>query len=172
MAYRVNLNGNQQLTVLNQGNQTLITLISSSPGQQQSQSNSFTTGNWTNTPKLYRTESGFILQISGDRGEFSISIRANSISTVTTPVLDNAVLVDFKNTSDTAANHQKSQFEPMQPMKMGNMSMDINTMSMQMGNMSMNMGKGETRSKTRFCTQCGAEVTASDRFCGSCGHKL
>ncbi|WP_019507809.1 hypothetical protein [Pleurocapsa sp. PCC 7319] len=36
MAYQVTLNGTQQLTISNQGKQTQITLIASSPGQQQS----------------------------------------------------------------------------------------------------------------------------------------
>ena len=61
----------------------------------------------------------------------------------------------------------------MQPMKMVNMSMDINQMSMQMGNMSMTMGGGKTSTSTkRFCSQCGQEAKISDRFCSSCGHKL
>lgn len=171
MAYKANLSGNQKLIVVNQGTQTSITLTSSSPGQQQSSSNSFTTGNWTSAPQLYQTGSGFILEINGDRKKQSILIQANSISTVAAPALDNAVKIDLENTSDTPVSQKNVEFEPMQPMKMGNMSMDINTMSMKMGNMSMDMGGKKTSTK-RFCSQCGEKVKNSDRYCRSCGHSL
>ncbi|MDJ0531931.1 MAG: zinc ribbon domain-containing protein [Xenococcaceae cyanobacterium MO_207.B15] len=176
MAYTVNLSGNQQLTVINQGIQTLITLVSSSPGQQQSQSSSFTTGNWIAPPQLYKIASGFILQINSDRGQQFVLIQANSISTTTNPSLQNAVSVNLENTPDTPSNQNNIEFEPMkpmQPMKMGNMSMDINTMSMQMGNMSMNLKKEHKSTSTKaFCSQCGQKVQRGDRFCSSCGHKL
>ena len=42
MAYTANLGSHQQITIANQGKQTLISLLSSTPGQQQSQSSSFT----------------------------------------------------------------------------------------------------------------------------------
>ncbi len=176
MAYTINLNGNQQLTVINQGIETLITLVSSSPGQQQSQSSSFTTGNWTAPLQLYKTASGFILQINSDRGQQFVLIQANSISTIANPSLQNAVSVNLENTPDTPSNQNNVEFEPMkpmQPMKMGNMSMDINTMSMQMGNMSMNLTKEQKSTSTKaFCSQCGEKVKPGDRFCSSCGHKL
>ncbi len=174
--YTVNLSGNQQLTLINQGTQTLITLVSSSPGQQQSQSSSLTTGNWTTAPQLYKTGSGFILQINGDRGQHFVLIQANSINTIAAPALDNAVKVNLEDIPDTAASPNNVSFEPMQPMqpmKMGNMSMDLNQMSMQMGNMSMAMGGVKTPTPTkRFCSQCGQQAKVRDRFCSSCGHKL
>ncbi len=176
MAYTVNLNNNQQLTIVNQGTQTLITLVSSSPGQQQSQSSSVTTGNWTTAPQLYKTGSGFILHLNGDRGQQFVLIQANSISTISAPALDNAVQVKLEDLPDTAVTNNNMDFEPMkpmQPMKMGNMSMDINQMSMQMGNMSMTMGGAKTSvSSKHFCSQCGQEAKTGDRFCSSCGHKL
>ena len=171
MAYTANLTGNQQLTIALQGNQTTISLVSNSPGQQQSQSNSFTTGSWNTPPKLYRTGTGFVIEITSDRGSFFILIQGNSMSTISAPTLDNATKVDLKNTPDTPSNPGNMGFEPMQPMKMGNMSMDINSMSMNMGNMAMNMGKNKTSTK-RFCSQCGEPAKQSDRFCSSCGHKL
>ncbi len=176
MAYTVNLNNSQQLTVINQGTQTLITLVSSNPGQQQSQSNSFTTGNWTTPPQLYKTGTGFILHLNGDRGKHFVLIQANSISTIATPALDNAVKVNLEDIPDATSSPNNMDFEPMQPMqpmKMGKMSMDINQMSMQMGDMSMTMGGVKTSTSTKhFCSQCGQEAKTSDRFCSSCGHKL
>ena len=171
MAYTANLTGNQQLTIALLGHQTTINLVSSSPGQQQSQSNSFTTGSWKTPPKLYQTGMGFVIEINSDRDSYFILIRGNSISTISAPNLNNATQVDLKNTPDPPSNPGNVNFEPMQPMKMGNMSMDINSMSMQMGNMAMNMGKNKTSTK-RFCSQCGERAKPSDRFCSSCGHKL
>ena len=179
MAYTVNLNANQQLMIVNQGSQTLITLFSGSPGQQQSQSSSVTTGNWLTPPQLYKTASGFILYINGDRAQEYVSIQANSISAVANPGLNNAAQVNLENIPDPTASVKEMEFEPMQPMQpmkpmqMGNMSMSMNPMSMRMGNMSMNMGeKAKSTATKNFCPQCGAQVKPSDRFCSSCGHQL
>ena len=182
MAYTVNINGNQQLMIVNQGTQTLINLFSSSQGQQQSQSNSFTTGTWLTPPQLYKTASGFILYINGDRAQQYVLIQANSINAVANPGLNNTVQVKLENIPDTTANVNEMEFEPMQPMQsmqpmkpmqMGNMSMSMNPMSMRMGNMSMNMGETAKSTTTKnFCPQCGAKVKQSDRFCTSCGNKL
>lgn len=176
MAYRVNLNTNQQLTVTNQGNQTLITLVSSSPGQQQSQNNSFTTGNWNSPPLLLKVGESFLLQIDGDRGQHFVSIQANSIRTVTSaPPLHNAEEIDLEDIPDPTGQNN-FEFEPIEPMQMGNMSMSMNPMSMRLGNMSIDMGRASTSrtstSTKRFCTQCGQKAKTSDRFCSSCGHKL
>ena len=63
--------------------------------------------------------------------------------------------------------------QPMQPLKMGNMSMDINSMSMQMGKMTMGLDNQQKTTATKqFCSQCGTEAKTGDRFCRSCGHKL
>ncbi len=172
MAYQAILNGTQQLTISNQGMQTQITLTSSSRGQQQSQSSSFTTGNWVRTPQLFQTGQGFILQIEGSNGQYFIQIQSNGISTINgIPPLSNSTPVDLETVTDPP--EQKVNFEPMQPLRMGNMSMDLNSMSMQMGNMSMNFGKkSRTTDTKRFCSQCGVQAKPSDRFCSSCGHQL
>ena len=172
MSYAANLTNNQRLAVANQGNQTNISLVSSSPGQQQSQNSSFTTGSWQAPPQLYRIGTGFVLKLNGDRGTFYVSIQGNSISTTTAPNIDNAAEVDLHQTSDSAASSSNMGFEPMQPMKMGNMSMDINSMSMNMGNMSLNMNKTRSTSSKVFCSQCGQEAKPNARFCSSCGHQL
>ena len=63
--------------------------------------------------------------------------------------------------------------EQMEPMKMGNMEMNINPMEMRMGKMKMRMGSSNSTSNTKqFCSQCGASVQLDDRFCSSCGHRL
>ncbi len=175
--YRANLNNNQQLTVINQGTQTLITLISSSLGQQQSQSSSFTTGNWNQPPRLYQTESGLVLEINSAPKKHFFSIQSNSINVTSTPAWPNTVSIDLESTPETNQNHLEFEpmqpMQPMQPMKMGNMSMNMNPMSMKMGNMSMTMGENKTaKASQNFCSKCGAKVKPSDRFCRRCGHNL
>ena len=177
MAYTANLHGNLQLTIANRDTQTSITLVSNSPGQQQSQSSSMTTGHWTKPPQLWQTPSGFLLQIDSDRGQYFIQVQASGMQTLTTiPSLDNARKLKLQEISQTATSQTSLEFEPMtpmQPMTMDNMSMSMNPMSMQMGNMSMKMDEPtKSTAKKRFCTQCGQEAEPSDRFCGNCGHKL
>ena len=179
MAYTANLNGNQQLTIVNQGTQTSIMLVMSSPGQHQSQTSSFTTGSWTAPPELFQTGLSFILQINSATGQRFIQIQATGISTLNTaPSLTNAVKVELQKIPDPPVSQSTVDFEPM---RMGNTSMDMNPMSMRMGNMSMSMGNmsmnmgKQSRSSTstkRFCTQCGEEAKPSDLFCASCGEKL
>ncbi|WP_041619127.1 zinc ribbon domain-containing protein [Stanieria cyanosphaera] len=178
MAYTANLGVNQQLYLENQGTQTLISLNSSNAGQQQRQSISLTTGNWTVPPTLFTTKFGFVLQLDTDKRQYFIQIQANGINTLNNaPSLNNAETVPLQEIADSAPqNSNKIEFEPMQPMnkmKMGNMSMSMNPMEMRMGNMSMKMGKKvKSTSTKRFCTQCGHPVNKSDRFCSSCGHQL
>jgi hypothetical protein len=165
MAYQAILNGTQQLTISNQGVQTLITLISSSPGQQQSQSSSFTTGNWVRSPQLFQTGQGFILQIEGSNGQYFIQIQSNGISTINgIPTLSHSTPVDLEQVADPP--EQNVNFEPMQSLRMGNISMGINSMSINMNN------KFRQTGTKRFCSQCGVKAKLSDRFCSSCGHQL
>lgn len=176
MAYTANLSANQQLYLENQGTQTSITLIGSSVGQQQSQSSNLTTGTWTTPPKLFTTKFGFVLQLETDRGKYFVQIQASGINILTdVPSLNDAETVPLQKTADSQ-HSSKIEFEPMrpmQPMTMGNMSMNMNPMEMRMGNMSMKMGEEvKSTSTQRFCTQCGHQVKDSDRFCGSCGHQL
>ena len=173
MAYRATLNGTQQIMIANQGRQTQITLMASSPGQQQSQSSSFTTGIWINPPQLFDTTQGFILQINAEQGKNFIQIQANGISTIKgNPSLQNATSIELK-TVGNPPGQADMKFEPMQPMKMGNMCMDINSMSMQMGDMFLDLGnKSKTTASKTFCSQCGTEAKNGDRFCRSCGHNL
>jgi hypothetical protein len=169
MAYTTNLRGNWQLTIASKGNQTFITLVTSSPGQQQSQGFGVTTGNWTKPPQLFQTAASFILQIDSETGQHFVDIQASGIQTLTTaPFLNNAQTIELHQIEENTI-----ELEPMPPMQMGNMSMNMNPMSMRMGNMSMTMGESFQSAPTkRFCTQCGQAAKPPDRFCSNCGHKL
>ncbi len=175
MAYVASLNDSQKIAISLQGRQTQITLTSSSPGQQQSQSSSFSTGKWLNTPKLLDVGQGFVLQIDTEGGSRYINITGNRIDMVNPPSdLQNYFTVDLKEVGNSQTAFKPIEPMPsMQPMKMGDMSMDINSMSMQMGDMSLKMNDlSKTVTNKQFCSQCGTQAQAGDRFCRSCGHEL
>ncbi len=192
MIYLANLGANQQLYIENQGSQTLMTLVSSSRGQQQSQSSSFATGSWTAPPTLFRSDGNFLLRIDSAGGQHFVQLQASGFNSLkTAPSLIDADIMPLQQMSETATSSQSSvQFKPMEPMqpmkpmepmKLGNMSMSTNPMEMRMGNMQMRMGeasesksqsKSTAKSTKHFCTECGNPVKAGDRFCGNCGHKL
>lgn len=185
MAYIGNLGTGQQLYIENQGTQTRVTLTSSSTGQQQSQSSSFETGNWSVPPTLFRTPAGFILRIESTKGQCFVQIQANGLSTMpSAPPLAHADTISLEQVADASTSSQQSmQFtplmepmkpmEPLPPLKMGDMEMRMNPMEMRMGNMELRMGEqSPTQSGQSFCTECGHPVKPGDRFCASCGHRL
>jgi NADH pyrophosphatase NudC (nudix superfamily) len=185
MAYVCDLGTGQRVYLDNQGMQTVVTTVSTSPGQQQQSSNSFSTGNWTAPPELFQTANGVIVKINTAGGDRLIQIQGNSIS-VTSSVssLSNSQQLQMQQVASTPASSMPPMqpmapmkplepIKPMEPMKMGDMQMNLNPMEMRMGNMEMRMGSTTPNSGTRrFCSQCGAPVEESDRFCSSCGHKL
>jgi hypothetical protein len=172
MAYSVTLGSSGQLAIANLGIQTQINLSMSTPGQQQSQSTSFSTGKWLSKPKLFQLEQGFVLEINTSQNSHYILIQDNSISTIKSPPgLNNYPQIDLTAIPDS----NSTTMPPMQPLKMGNMSMNLNSnsMSMQMGKMSISLNNQSKTSVTQqFCSQCGKQAKMSDRFCRSCGHEL
>jgi ribosomal protein S27AE len=176
MAYTCNLLAHQQLYIENQRNQTLIVLSSSSPNQQQSQATSFATGSWEQPPKLFQTTMGYVLEINSTKTKSYIQIQGNQLNTLhTSPSLANAPTILLEQVPDRQQSSADFKpFEPMKPMKMGNMEMNMNPMEMRMGNMEMRMGStmSSDRKVKQFCPQCGQSVKESDRFCSACGHNL
>ena len=182
MVYLGNLTTNQQLYIANQGNQTTITLMNSSQGQQQSQSFSFLTGAWTAPPTLLQKDTCFIVRIDTAQEAYFVQVQGNELKLLTTaPNLIDADVMGLEKIDETKASAQNSvSFEPMkpmQPMKMGDMSMNMKPMAMRMGDMYMEMPsysqvQSSSEMKPSYCTQCGSLVKADDRFCGNCGHQL
>ena len=185
MIYLCDLGANQQLFIENQGSQTVVTLASSSRGQQQSQSSRFETGSWTEPPTLFRIDGNFLLRIESVGRQHFIQLQANGFNLLqTTPSFVNADVMPLQQVSETTTTSQSSvQFKPMPPMppmppmKLGDMSMEFNPMEMRMGNMHMRMGEDSepespVNSTQRFCTKCGNSVKPDDSFCAHCGHKL
>ena len=188
MVYLGNLTTNQQLYIANQGNQTTITLMNSSQGQQQSQSFSFLTGAWTAPPTLLQKDNCFIVRIDTAQEAYFVQVQGNELKLLTTaPNLIDADVMGLEKIDETKASAQNSvsfepmkpmeQMKPMRPMNMGDMSMNMKPMAMRMGDMYLEMpshsqGQSSSEMKPSYCTQCGSLVKADDRFCGNCGHQL
>ncbi len=163
MVYNWNLATGHQISVDNEGAQTVVTIQNNSGGQQQRSSNSFTTGIWIVPPELIETATGAIVKIITTNGESAIQIQGNSVQ------MHSSHSGGGQSSSSTSST--TSGFPPMQPMTMGNMQMSMQPMVMKMGNMELNMDAGASQ-QSRFCSQCGTPVKVADKFCSSCGNKL
>ena len=164
MIYHWELGTGHQISVDNEGAQTVVTSLHTSAGQQQRTSNSLTTGIWLVPPEMMMTPTGGILKVTTSSGESIIQIQGNSIQ------MQSSHSGASQSTSSSSTSTSRSGFEPMQPMQMGKMQMNMQPMVMRMGDMELNMGA--TASKQRFCSQCGTAVKPTDKFCASCGNKL
>ena len=190
-AFKCDLDNGQQVTIENQGSSTVITLVSGGSGQQQSQGNSFETGNWRGKPTVFRTPSGVVLRIEAEQDQHFIQVQGNGMTKLdAAPSLSDAdVLPLHKVEAEEASRYSMPDMQPMQPMKpmkpmppmqIDDMQMQMEPMTMRMGNMEMRMGEPlrietqpEHRQKTRnFCPQCGSKLEVSDRFCSDCGNRL
>jgi len=190
MGYVCDLSPNQRVYLENQGVQTSVTVVSSSPGQQQQASNQFQTGAWIAPPELYQTPAGYVIRLLTSGGDRFIQVQGRSMSVMGAfSGLGSAPAMQMQQaTAPVSAEMTPMQpmpsmqpMQPMQPMTLGDMQMNTNPMQMRMGNMEMQMGNRPTVSPAasstdtpmrRFCSQCGAAVSPSDRFCSSCGHQL
>ena len=183
--YTTDLGEGRQIYLENQGIQTLVTLNSATPGQQQSQQTGFTTGQWIAPPTLFQSPLGIIVHLDTEQGEIYLQVQANGMQLLQhTPDLNDATVLTVQPvTSDlpSMAPMQPIQpMQPMQPMKMGNMEMKMNPMQMRMGDMELRMGEKTAEASPapapttsqRFCTQCGRAVAIGDRFCAQCGNPL
>jgi NADH pyrophosphatase NudC (nudix superfamily) len=162
MIYNWELGTGHQISVDNQGAQTVVTISNASAGQQQRTINSFNTGIWILPPEMSINPTGATLKITTPTGASLIQVRGNSIQ-----MQSNS---GEHQSSTSASSTFTARMEPMQPMQMGNMQMNMQPMVMKMGDMELNMGA--TASQQKFCTQCGTPVKPTDKFCASCGHKL
>jgi hypothetical protein len=167
----------QTIYLDNQGTQTIVTIASSSPGQQQQASNGFQSGVWTTPPELYRNPMGVVIRLQTAEGDRYIQIQGSSMSVMgQPPSLNSGQQMQMQQVAASPAVSMPPM-QPMQsmpPMKMGDMEMSLNPMAMRMGNMAMSMAS-TTASSTptrKFCSQCGSPIKPSDRFCASCGNRL
>jgi hypothetical protein len=184
MIYSCEFAAGQSLYLDDQGTQTVLTLTSSSPGQQQQSSSSFH-GRLTAPPQVFRTAQGMVVRLITADGDRLIHLQGNQFHPIVHSAdLSNAEPIQVKQTDGEPSIPSIKPMEPMQPMQpmnlsVGDMQMSMSPMQMRMGNMELKMGStiaSEAASKTaqiqNFCSQCGAAVDRGDRFCSNCGHQL
>jgi zinc-ribbon domain len=173
MAYLCELGTGQTVYLENRDNLTIVTTISSGFGQQQQSSSSFNTGQWIAPPEIYQTPHGIILKSIATQGNHYIEIQENSHCLISDcPANNDYHQIPLRQVASNPSSSMPSM-PSMQPMKMGNMQMNMSPMEMRMGNMVLQMGASVGKvTKQRFCSHCGAEVDREDRFCSSCGHAL
>ncbi|MBW4471829.1 MAG: zinc ribbon domain-containing protein [Stenomitos rutilans HA7619-LM2] len=197
MGYLCDLGSGQTVYLENVQHQTLVTVASSYPGQQQQSSSGFQTGSWTAPPEVLRSTIGLVVKLYTDQGEWFISIQGSRLSVLNeAPSLAEAQPLQVQSVAHKPGDSRPTMpsiqpmplMTPMPPMTMGNMQMDRNTMSMQMGSMHMSMnpiapsaskasqtntaGSHTADEQRNFCSQCGTAITPGDRFCAHCGHQL
>ena len=169
MIYNWELATGQQISVDNQGTQTVVAISTTSAGQRQQTINSFNTGIWIVPPEMSIDLTGATLKITTAIGAALIRVRGNSIQMQSTNSGEHQSSTTTSSTFTTGMAPMQPM-QPMPPMQMGNMQMNMQPMVMKMGDLELNMGA--TASKQTFCTQCGTPVKPVDKFCASCGHKL
>ncbi|MEO0458990.1 MAG: zinc ribbon domain-containing protein [Cyanobacteria bacterium P01_A01_bin.114] len=190
MPYVSEIGPGTQVYIDNQADQTIITTVSSSVGQQQQSSNRLTTGVWTAPPEIVRAPGGIAVKIFTAQGARTVQVQGNTVTST-------AGATESMQSTDQMPSPSSMQpmapMAPIAPMTMGNLSMTMDPMEMRMGNMEMRMGdptssaaantasasntaQASTSStpgtSAKFCTQCGTAVSPEDRFCAQCGHQL
>jgi zinc-ribbon domain len=133
-----------ELSVDNEGAQTVVTIHYQDAGVQQRSCNSFTTGLWISPPQLTATSTGALIKIVTPSGESLIEIQGNNMQ-----LHDGA---SQSSSTTTATSHSSTSS--------ASASSQTATAS------------AAPSQKQRFCTECGTSVRPTDKFCASCGSKL
>lgn len=120
-AYTCDLDKGQQIYIENQGLQTMIKLVSLGSGQQQSQGNSFETGNWRVAPTVFRTSNGAVLQIEAEQEQHFIQVQGNGMIRLdAAPELNDADALPLRgveSSEETSRQSSRPDMQPMEPMK-------------------------------------------------------
>lgn len=155
MTHQWKLSTGHQISVENEGAQTIVTVLYDGAGQQQRTNNSFTTGIWISPPEMLPTSTGAVVKITTPSGISSIEVDGNSIQ------MQSSQSGDSQSNSSSSSSTFTSGFDPLKPME---------PIVMRLEDLELNIGT--TPQAKSFCTQCGNPAKLADRFCSSCGHKL
>jgi hypothetical protein len=155
MTHQWKLSTGHQISVENEGAQTIVTVLYDSSGQQQRTNNSFTTGIWISPPEMLLTPTGATVKITTPSGISTIEVNGNSVW------MQSSQGGDSQSNTSTSSSTFTSGFDPLQPMQ---------PMVMRLEDLELNIGA--VAQPKSFCTQCGTAVKSVDRFCSGCGHKL
>jgi zinc-ribbon domain len=158
MTHQWKLSSGHQISVENEGAQTIVTVRYDSSGQQQRTNNSFTTGLWISPPEMVVMPTGAILKITTPTGISTIQVEGNSVRMQSDRSEDSQSNYSSSSSSSSTFIPNFDPLQPMQPMVMRREDLELNI--------------GNIPQPKSFCTQCGTPVKSVDRFCSGCGHKL
>ena len=171
MAYVGELGVGSSIYIENQDSQTVITVITASPGQQQQTSHSFSIGHWTTAPSLFQYLQDYIIQLETVQGSRILWVQSGQIRQMEIKPPQHTL----KPIALQQMVHMPSpSFSPL-PLTMNNMVRSGQPLQMRIGNMNLSMGTTATVTQTssnNYCSQCGASVATADKFCANCGHRL
>lgn len=112
MNYICDLKTGQQLRIENEGSQTHVGFTSNGPGQRQSQSTGFQTGEWSKDPEVFQLGEDIIIQLKTKEGKRLIRAGRDRIQFIDeAPDLATAEKLEIRESSND------SGFKPMEPMK-------------------------------------------------------
>lgn len=118
MKLKSKLPSGSQIFLGNSDGQTRISLESSGEGSNQSQANSFSTGQWKGQPTLFKTPDGLVLQLEAEQGSFSFGIQGSSIQQLNqAPSTEGAQKLDLEEASEDEGGKPMKPMKPMEPMK-------------------------------------------------------
>ncbi len=150
MTYHWKLATGHQLSIDNEGAQTVVAVSIDNGGRQQRTSNSFTTGIWLSPPEITLDPTGAIVTITTTSGASIVKIDGNSIQMHGDFQSDNRSYSQSVSTSSSSTSNVETVAPP--------------------GN--VNVNPTEPVGQRKFCTECGTPVKPTDKFCASCGQKL
>jgi len=118
MNYKADLPGGQKLLIAQEEGQTRISLQSDGDGHQR-QASSFSTGAWKQSPTLFKSAKGAVLQIEAEQGQFFFQLEDNAIHRLNdAPATKEAHTLPLQKASDGDVEQPTFKaMEPMEPMK-------------------------------------------------------
>ncbi|CAM3819025.1 hypothetical protein, partial [Deinococcus frigens] len=114
MAYQAKLKGGQTVVLENQGDQTVIRV--SSGGQRQS--SSATTGAWKESPTLFQTDDGAVVEVHTGDGSVYFQLGQGQLHSLDqAPPLEGARHLELEDVADGTGQSEMKPMTPMKPLK-------------------------------------------------------
>jgi hypothetical protein len=119
MNYKADLPSGRKLLIINEDGQTRLAISSDGDGHQQSSANSFSTGDWKQSPTLFKTAKALVLQIEAEGSQFFFQVEDDAIHRLdAAPSLDDAEKLTLQEASQSDVEGAESKpMKPMEPMK-------------------------------------------------------
>jgi zinc-ribbon domain len=151
MAYLCEPHPGQQVFVEYRDGHTRLLCRRSQPGSQQQASSSFSTGNWTQPPELWRSPHGQFIHIHSAQGPILVQITPNGLQVIGPATIPPPIeVIPLQPTDAMPAAHQARHRHT-----------------------TTTTAAWTTRNHHDGCPACGQLVrSVRDRFCANCGQKL